>query len=255
MEQKNTLSPEPIWKKLLKLDKARFNAQEEEAEKGLRHGKLFKVFENKEFTILKSIVKADNAEEVYLFLLRQDTRTGGYFFANAKLLQIIEEAVADEPYAENIFAAVMQHPEFDDASIFPENAQLALLKMPALLTAYWNKGHDLCDKAEIALFNLPNCEQLLHQYLSYDYGLCAEAQKKLLAMPDEKKKKLLAKFIGGINEKNYGTRMLCQRGLFTLLKEKILFDLYVEKMSPFFKERKAIFPTTIAFVAKRKGWL
>lgn len=135
----------------------------------------------------------------------------------------------------------------------PETAKL--LKCPELLEEYWQQGNDLCDEDELALFSLPNKEKLIGLYISYGHGLCAKAQKKLFTLPQDQSSKLIACFIGGINEKNYSERMLCNNIFFFLLKNKPLFDLYVEKMSPFYEEKKYIFPQSIAFVAKRKGWL
>lgn len=236
--KQNTLTPEQAWQKLIELDKV----MEEHS-----LGKKFSTAEKEMTGFLKTIAEEPNAEAIYLFILekKDDILQDGD-------LATIASATKDKPFAEKILTTVMNHPEFRG---FNEDTQISLLANISLLDAYWQQGNDFSDDAELAICTLPNWNELLTKYLSYGHGLCAKAQKKIFALPKEQALKLVAKFISGITEKNHAERSLCNNGLFFLLKSRPLFDLYVEKMSPFFKEKKYIFPQTIAFVARRKGWL
>lgn len=259
--EKMNLAPEQVWQKLLELEKARCAADKEEDRKKLRVGSLSSTFEDQQLELLQNTAEEPNAEKIYLFCLQknrkedislvlEDELTSRMFFED--VLDSIAKAIVNKPYAENILKAIMEHHEF---RAFDEDVQVFLLEKPALLEAYWQKGNDLSDEAELAIFAQPNWKEMLTTYLSHGFGLCDKAQKKLLALPNEDVLKLLALFISKITKKNYCEHCLCTNGLFFLLKNKPLFDLYVEKMSPFYKEEKYIFPQTIAFVAKRKGWL
>lgn len=250
MEQ-SILTPEQAWLKITSLKNAIKVAEDKELKEGLALDSLSAPFSDELILFLKHIAEEPNAKEIYLFCAPKNSKNKVYSLDEDDL-QIIASAAMDKPYAEEVLTIVMKHPKFKG---FDEGLQVSLLANFALLKAYWRKGNDFCDEAELAIFTLANWQELLSMYFSYGHGLCAEAQKKIFALPKEQTLKLLAKFINGITKKNYSERSLCNNGLFFLLKNRPLFDLYVEKMSPFYKEKKYIFPSTIAFVARRKGWL
>jgi len=200
--------------------------------------------------ILISFADEPNAEEIYTFILSNDAKKDDTILSDPDLAHI-GETITDKPYAEKVLMAVMNHPEFIG---FEEKIQMALLPNTALLEEYWKKGYRLHNNAELAIFTLPNWKKLLTKYLfSYGHGLCDEAQKKIFALPQKQALKWATEFINGITEENHYRRVLCNNGLFLLLKNKPLFDLYVEKMAPFYEKKEDIFPKPIALVAKRKG--
>jgi len=237
MEQKN-LSPEQAWQKIIELDKPR--------EDSPTSSKIIRKTEKKISEFVTAIAEEPNAEEIYLFILKEGD------ILSADDLETIAALVKNKPYAKKIWRAIIAHPECRG---FDEQTQVALLTDTVLLEEYWKQGNDLWDEVEVALFSLPNKEQLLRMYFSYGHGLCADAQKKMLQMPTKQMKPLLVAYCNSINEKNHWQRALHQSGFFMLLRDRVLFDLYAEKMAPFYKGKKNVFPKTISFVAQKKGWL
>jgi len=237
MDQKN-LTPDQAWQQIVELNKER-----EDNPSSL---KVIRKAEKEISDFLTTVAECPNAEQIYLFVLKQ-----GEILSDENLDKI-SFLVKDQPYAKKIWRAIIGHPEFRG---FDEPIQAAMLVDTVLLEEYWKQGNDLWDEAEVALFNLPNKKQLLKQYFSYGHGLCAAAQKKLLQLPTSEMKQLLVEYFNSINKKNYWQRTLCQPGLFCILKDRALFDLYAEKMAPYYQDKKHVFPQTIAFVAQRKGWL
>lgn len=244
--EKNILTPEQAWEKVSVLKKAYCDAEKKEDRMHLRVGKLTGPCEAALVAYLKELADEPNSEELYLFIIHTDDD-----FLDCELCAIAD-AVTDKPYAEKIFNALINLPSFYG---FSEHTQVNLLKYPMLLEKYWQDGNDLCEKAEVALLTVPNKESLISKYFSCGHGLCSEAQKKMLMLPEKQMKHLFVDFINTITEKNHDERLLCQQGFFMLLRDKLLFNLYTEKMTPFYKDKKYIFPKTIAFVAERKGWL
>ena len=251
MEQQNILTPEQAWSKITNLKDAIDEADNKEYLENLKSGSLSTPLSDELMVFLKHIAEEQNANEIYLFCTKKDGNSKAHYLDEDDL-QTIASVTINKPYAEEVLTAVMNHPKFRGLD---EERQSTLLSKPSLLVVYWQNGNDFCDEAELAIFPLSNWKELLLKYFSYGHGLCVKAQKMIFAQPKEQILKLLAVFISGITEKNHAERTLCTNGLFFLLKNRPLFDLYVEKMSPFYKEKKYIFPQTIAFVARRKGWL
>lgn len=237
MEQ-NNLTPEQVWKKFVELNDVR--------ESYPLGDKRFTAANDEILEFLKKVAEEPNAEVIYTFILNQKDD-----ILWADDLEAIASVAVGKPYAQKIWQSAMNHSEFRG---FDEQTEMAMLKDLTLLKEYWRQRSDLYPETEVALFSLPDYEQLLLDYFSCGHGLCFAAQKKLLTLPEMQMKKLLVKFISGIDKKNFRRHQLNQQGFFMLLKNKVIFDLYVEKMTPFL-EKNAIFPPTITFVAQRKGWL
>lgn len=238
MAQKIFLTPEQVWQKIVELN--------QEREDNPSSSKIIRKTEKEISDFLTVIAEEPNAEEIFLFILKE-----GEILANDNL-DTIASLVKNKPYAKKVWRAIIAHPEFRG---FDDPIQLALLSDKALLEEYWKQGNDLWDDAEVALFSLPNKEDLLRQYFSCGHGLCADAQKKFFQLPTKQMKPLFIEYINSINEKNHWQRALHQPGFFMLLRDKELFDLYVIQMEPFYQGKKQVFPKTISFVAERKGWL
>lgn len=236
MDSKN-FTPEQVWQKLAELDNIRENRPS---------SRILRETEKKIAEFLTEISEEPNAQEIFQFILKEGD------VLSADDLEKIAALVKGKPYAKEIWRAIIAHPEFRG---FDEQTQVALLTDTVLLEEYWKQGNDLWDDAEVALFSLPNKEDLLRQYFSCGHGLCADAQKKFFQLPTKQMKPLFIEYINSINEKNHWQRALHQPGFFMLLRDKELFDLYAIQMAPFYQGKKQVFPKTISFVAERKGWL